>query len=134
MGTENGTHADELSSAKVLQAQLDAANEMLRRLTAVLAAVLVDQHRGRLLVESATVDTMYGDTAQENGYMVDVQTIHPMGKHRLQVMLPNGSTYVPAPVVIEQSLNESLVCDDPNHARGSGLRCAECGKLLEKRA
>jgi hypothetical protein len=125
---------DQLSSANVLRAQLDAANELLRRLTAVLAAVLVDHHRGRLLITSETVDAMYGDPAQENGFMVDVQTVQPLGKHRLQVMQPNGSTYVPAPVVIEGETLEASVCEDPNHKRGNGLRCEECGKLLEKKA
>jgi hypothetical protein len=133
MRTENGTNSEQLTSAKVLQAQLDAANEMLRRLTAVLAAVLIDQHRGRLLVASESVDAMYGDAAQPQGFMVDVQTVRLLGKHRLQVVQPNGVTYVPVPVVIEAD-TKSLICEDASHNRGGGIRCEECGKLLEKRA
>jgi hypothetical protein len=139
MGITNGTHAEQLPSAKVLQTRLDMAeaqviaqNELLRRLTAVLAAVLIDQHRGRLLVDGDTVDAMYGDPTQANGYMVDVQTIRPLGKHRLQVMLPNGSTYVPAPVLVYHE-DAAEICEDASHKRGTGLRCEECGKLLEKR-
>jgi hypothetical protein len=135
MGITNGTHGEQLSSAKVLQAQLAAANETLRRLTAVLAAVLIDQHRGRLLVDSVSVDAMYGDPEQDNGFMVDVQTIHALSKHRLQVVQPNGSTYVPVPVVtVVQAETVSLICEEASHKRGNGLRCEECGKLLEKRA
>jgi hypothetical protein len=134
MGTGKGTVAEPLPSATVLKAQLDAANEMQRRLTAVLAAVLIENHRGRLLLRSEAVDSAYGDAAQANGFMVDVMTLAPLGKHRLQVMTPDGSTYVPAPVVIEAETAESLICSDASHKRGSGLRCEECGKLLEKRA
>lgn len=128
MGIGNATRGNHLSSEKVLETQLETANETIRRLTAVLAAVLVDKHRGRVLVESATVDAMYGDPMQANGFMVDMATLKPLGQHRLQVMLPNGDTYVPKAItdlVIEAQ--PSGPCGDEWHKSGLGLRCPKCG-------
>jgi hypothetical protein len=128
MGIGNGTRGDSLSSEKVLEAQLGAANETIRRLTAVLAAVLMDKHRGRVLVESASVDAAYGDPTQANGFMVDVATLHPLGQHRLQVLLPNGDTYVPQPLAIAAPVIESPPCAGSWHKSGGlGIRCPDCG-------
>jgi hypothetical protein len=128
MGIGNGTRATHLDSEKVLQAQIDASNETIRRLTAVLAAVLIDHHRGRVLVESASVDAMYGDAAQPNGFMVDVMTLNPLGQHRLQVILPNGDTYVPATkAVTEIEVEPTGMCGEDWHRNGLGVRCPKCG-------
>lgn len=130
MGIAEATRGNHLDSAKVLQAQLDVANEQLRRLTAVLAAVLIDKHRGRILVESATVDVAYGDTELPNGYMVDVATLKGLGQHRLQVVDPSGALYVPKPEakpVIEAPV-DNTPCLDDWHKAGVGLRCPTCGK------
>jgi hypothetical protein len=125
--TANGTHTKPLSSEKVLRTQLDAANETLRRLTSVLAAVLVDHHRGRLLITSETVNAMYGDAEQPNGFMVHVQTVQPLNKHLLQVIVPDGSTYESPPVVIEAANKPSAACTEEWHRSGIGLRCPKCG-------
>jgi hypothetical protein len=130
MGIGNGTRGASLSSEKVLEAQIGAANETIRRLTAVLAAVLMDKHRGRVLVESASVDAAYGDQTQPNGFMVDVATLHPLGQHRLQVLLPNGDTYVPQPLAIAAPVidpSSSGPCEYEWHRSGIGIRCPKCG-------
>jgi hypothetical protein len=126
-GTANGTHAPELSSEKVLEAKLAASEETMRRLTAVLAAVLIEHHRGRALLDSESVDAAYGDPTRPNGFMVDVATLKPLGRHRLQVVTPDGATYVPPAVVIEAENKPSAPCADDWHRHGSGLRCPTCG-------
>lgn len=104
------------------------ANEQIRQLTAVLAALLIDKHRGRALLDSKTLDMAYGDPAQRNGYLVNIATLKPLGTHRLQVVLPNGKEYVPAPEVIEAENKPSGPCGDDWHRHGfQGLRCPKCG-------
>jgi hypothetical protein len=54
-------------------------------------------------------------------------TLRPLGQHRLQVMLPNGDTYVPQPVETKVIDAPAAPCSDDWHKNGVGLRCPKCG-------
>lgn len=127
MGIGNGTRGSHLQTETVLQMQLEEANSTIRKLSAAFAAVLVAHHGGKVLVESPTMDAMFGDEEATNGYLVKVETLHGLGQHRVTVLAPDGSPYRQAlqePVVIDQV----PPCSEQWHRDGTGIRCPKCGK------
>lgn len=86
------------STAQVLQAQVLVQRKLIRELTCMFAAHLVYSHEGKAFVPMAIAAETYGDPNEQHGWFVMIDTLEPLGAHRVRVLTSDEMPYVPPKV------------------------------------
>lgn len=82
-----------------LKAQLMVQQKLMRELTCMFAAHLINSHDGVTSVPMAIAAETFGDPNAQHGWFVMIDTLEPLGVHRIRAYTPDEQPYrVPNPV------------------------------------
>lgn len=125
------------STIETLGAQLREQHLIVRQLTSLLAALLIEKHEGMAFVPMSRMAETFGNHDDPNGHLLKVETIKELGNHRIKVHMPDGTPYVHVQKptgaleqVCEELAVEALNCANNFHRDmdAQGLLCPECGR------
>lgn len=120
---------------EALGAKLRTQDLMIRQLTSMLAALLIEKHEGTAFVPIPRFAETFGVQSSDHGHLVKLDPLPELGTYRLKVHLPDGTPYLHLPKtngvhVVEPSLPEPLTCVSEWHRdkEAAGVLCPECGR------